>query len=44
MKSIKAIKRGGGRKADKRVMEGMNLSKVHHKYVWKYHNETPLYN
>jgi hypothetical protein len=23
---------------------GVNLIKVHYKHVWKYHNETPLYN
>jgi predicted DNA-binding antitoxin AbrB/MazE fold protein len=25
-----------------RMMEGVNLTKVHYKYVWKCHNETPV--
>jgi hypothetical protein len=28
----------------KRVVDGVNLIKVLYMYVWKYHNESPLYN
>jgi hypothetical protein len=29
---------------EERVIEGVNLIKVHYMHAWKYHNETPLYN
>jgi hypothetical protein len=29
---------------DKTIIKGANLIKVHYMHVWKYHNETPLYN
>jgi hypothetical protein len=28
----------------KRVIEGVNMIKVHYMHIWKCHNETPLYN
>jgi predicted DNA-binding antitoxin AbrB/MazE fold protein len=40
MKPVKIVfKRGKGMI---RVIEGVNLIKVHYVQVWKYHNETPF--
>jgi hypothetical protein len=35
---------GRERKGQRRMMEGVNLIKIHFKYVCKCHNETFLYN
>jgi hypothetical protein len=39
--SIKIVKKRGGRKRDKRVIEGVNMMKVQY---CMYHDENPLYN
>jgi hypothetical protein len=41
MKPIKTIKRGEGKE---RVIEGVDMIKIHYMHEWKYHNKTPLIN
>jgi hypothetical protein len=41
MKPTKTVKKGGLRKSN---IDGVSLIKVHYVYVFKYHNETSVYN
>jgi hypothetical protein len=43
MKLVEIVLRRGRRRCG-RKMEGMSLTKVHCKHIWKSHNEMPLYN
>jgi hypothetical protein len=43
MKPNKMFLKSGGR-GDKKIIEVVNMIKVHYVHVWKYHSETPLYN
>jgi hypothetical protein len=42
LKPVKVIFKRGGRRG--KIMEGMKQTWVQYMFIWKCHNETPLYN